>query len=171
MQPPDFWTRTRKCDHITRFIIHSWCSKSISFLLDTFPGNSYVKCPKACSKTFHPIEIIAMLCYWDPTRWKVRHLIVLLEINLSTNRHGLLMSARTSENVAVSIPHCTFNRTTSEPCIDHVDKLFQAFSSTVVLIVLIVVIIGIIIISLITLFSPKEMKKRNMKKAQERLYE
>ena len=80
------------------------------------------------------------------------------------------MSARTSEDVVLSIPRCTFNGTskTNGTCIDHVDRLFQAFSSTVVLIVLIAVIIGIIIISLITFHLHKrKMKKRKIIKAQE----
>lgn len=80
------------------------------------------------------------------------------------------MSTRIPEDVALSIPHCTFNGTsqTNGTCIDHVDQLFQAFSSTVVLIVLVAVIIGIIIISLMTFhFHKRKMKKRKIKKAQE----
>ncbi|XP_030634660.1 uncharacterized protein C11orf87 homolog [Chanos chanos] len=80
------------------------------------------------------------------------------------------MSARTSEYVALSIPHCTFNGTTrtNGTCIDQVDQLFQAFSSTVVLFVLIAMIIGIIFISLSTFhFHKSKMKKRKIQKAQE----
>uniref|UniRef100_A0AAY5K1L6 Uncharacterized protein n=1 Tax=Esox lucius TaxID=8010 RepID=A0AAY5K1L6_ESOLU len=80
------------------------------------------------------------------------------------------MSARTSEKLALSILHCTFNGTTQTngTCIEHVDQLFQAFSSTVVLIVLVVVIIGIIAVSLATFhFHKRKMKRRKIRKAQE----
>ncbi|XP_036393536.1 uncharacterized protein C11orf87 homolog [Megalops cyprinoides] len=80
------------------------------------------------------------------------------------------MSARTSENLALSIPSCTFNGTTQTngTCIDQMDHLFQAFSSTAVLIVLIAVIVGIIFVSLTTFhFHKSKMKKRKIQKAQE----
>uniref|UniRef100_A0A4W5LKF4 Si:dkey-35i13.1 n=1 Tax=Hucho hucho TaxID=62062 RepID=A0A4W5LKF4_9TELE len=80
------------------------------------------------------------------------------------------MSARTSENLELSIPHCTFNGTTQTngTCINQVDQLFMAFSSTVVLIVLMAVIIGIIIVSLATFHLHKrKMKKGKIRKAQE----
>ncbi|KAJ8414497.1 hypothetical protein AAFF_G00036990 [Aldrovandia affinis] len=80
------------------------------------------------------------------------------------------MSARTSENLALSIPACTSNGTTQTngTCIDQVDQLFQVFSSTAVLIVLIVMIIGIIFVSLVTFhFHKSKMKKRKIEKAQE----
>ncbi|KAL2095917.1 hypothetical protein ACEWY4_008065 [Coilia grayii] len=80
------------------------------------------------------------------------------------------MSARTSENLALSIPHCIFNGTaqTNGTCIEQMDQLFQSFSSTVVLFVLIALIIGIIFLSLVTFhFHKSKMKKRKIQKAQE----
>ncbi|XP_031429713.1 uncharacterized protein C11orf87 homolog [Clupea harengus] len=80
------------------------------------------------------------------------------------------MGTRTSENVALSIPHCTFNGTaqTNGTCIEQMDQLFQSFSSTAVLFVLIALIIGIIFISIVTFhFHKSKMKKRKIQKAQE----
>lgn len=81
------------------------------------------------------------------------------------------MSARTSERLALSIPHCALNgtaRTSNGTCFDRVDQLFQAFSSTVVLFVLIAMIIGIIFVSVTTFhFHKSKMKKRKIQKAQE----
>uniref|UniRef100_A0A3B3SHE6 Si:dkey-35i13.1 n=1 Tax=Paramormyrops kingsleyae TaxID=1676925 RepID=A0A3B3SHE6_9TELE len=80
------------------------------------------------------------------------------------------MGTRTSENWALSIPHCSLNGTTqiNGTCINRVDHLFQAFSSTVVLFVLVVVIMGIICVSLTTFHLHKrKMKKRKIQKAQE----
>uniref|UniRef100_A0A3B3T4I3 Chromosome 11 open reading frame 87 n=1 Tax=Paramormyrops kingsleyae TaxID=1676925 RepID=A0A3B3T4I3_9TELE len=80
------------------------------------------------------------------------------------------MSARTSEKLMLSMPHCIFNGTNHNngTCIAQVDRIFQAFSSTLALIVLVAVIIGIIFVSLTTFhFHKSKMKKRKIQKAQE----
>lgn len=80
------------------------------------------------------------------------------------------MSARTSADLALSIPHCTLNGTvqTNGTCIQQMDQLFQSFSSTAVLFVLIALIVGIIFVSLVTFhFHKSKMKKRKIQRAQE----
>ncbi|XP_052472023.1 uncharacterized protein C11orf87 homolog [Carassius gibelio] len=81
------------------------------------------------------------------------------------------MSSRTSERLALSIPHCALNgtaRSSNGTCLDPVDQLFQASSSTAVLFVLIAMIIGIIFVSVTTFhFHKSKMKKRKIQKAQE----
>ncbi|KPP79387.1 hypothetical protein Z043_101034 [Scleropages formosus] len=68
------------------------------------------------------------------------------------------------------IPPCTSNGTTPSngTCVDRMDHLFQAFSSTAVLFVLVAVITGIVFVSLATFHVHKsKMKKRKIQKAQE----
>ncbi|XP_066556352.1 uncharacterized protein C11orf87 homolog [Amia ocellicauda] len=81
------------------------------------------------------------------------------------------MGARTAPDLALSIPHCTFNGTidqTNGTCLLQVDHFSQAFSSTVVLVVLVAVIVGIILVSLTTFhFHKSKMKKRKIQRAQE----
>uniref|UniRef100_A0A8C4RXG8 Si:dkey-35i13.1 n=1 Tax=Erpetoichthys calabaricus TaxID=27687 RepID=A0A8C4RXG8_ERPCA len=81
------------------------------------------------------------------------------------------MSARTSSAVALSLSPCSLNRNVSQSngtCITEVDRLFQTFSSTIVLIVLIAVICGLIFLSLVTFhFHKSKMKKRKIERAQE----
>ncbi|XP_028818038.1 uncharacterized protein C11orf87 homolog [Denticeps clupeoides] len=80
------------------------------------------------------------------------------------------MSARTPEDPALSIPHCSRNGTgrTNGTCVVPMEQLLQAFSSTAVLFVLVAVIVGIVLVSLATFHVHKsKMKKRKIQRAQE----
>ncbi|KAF7700126.1 uncharacterized protein C11orf87 homolog [Silurus meridionalis] len=80
------------------------------------------------------------------------------------------MSPGSSESLALSIPPCTSNGTTSAngTCADPTDPLFRSFSSTMVLLVLLSMIAGTILVSLATFHLHKsKMRKRKIQRAQE----